>query len=122
MDNKIKLNDILNFLDSKSKKDVEVSTIETIVEFLNSDIAKDICDIVAESIEVDVDFHSYFTNMDGIRNLISLKETDKDSYYKIIHYESVLINIVVIATECPYIIVLTPDNLYNSFYLQLRFK
>lgn len=122
MDNKIKLNDILNFLDSKSKKDVEVSTIETIVEFLNSDIAKDICDIVAESIEVDVDFHSYFTNMDSIRNLIALKETDKDSYYKIIHYENVLINIVVIATECPYIIVLNPDNLYNSFYLQLRFK
>lgn len=120
---------ILNFLQNivfntkdAPKADDEVSSIEAIIDFINSDITAGIADIVIARLDCNIDFHSYFKDLASVDELIALKSEDVEQYYKIVYHESVLLNIMVMAVNCPYIIVLNPENLYKSYYLQLKFN
>lgn len=114
---------ILKFLHdlALTHSDIE-SPMDAIIEFINSDNTADIAEKVIDRLDCDIDFHSYFKSREAVEELIALKETDIETYYKVIHFESVIINIMVTVVNCPYIIVLNPENLHKSFYLQLRLK
>lgn len=100
----------------------DMSPMLAIIEFINGDITEGIADKIIDKLDIDIDFHSYFKDMESVNELIKLKETDIDTYYKVIHFENIILNIMVSVVNCPYIIVLNPDNLHKSYYLQLRFK
>lgn len=114
---------LLDFLHELANGDEEkYSPLETIVEFLNMPESIEIANVVSDNFSADIDFRSYFNDMDSIKELIKLKSDSPEEYYKILYYEELLLNIIIMAVKCPYIIVLNPDNLFNSFYLQLRIK
>lgn len=116
---------ILNFLHDiakTGKSSNNESPMDAIIEFINGDITEGIAEKVIKNISTNIDFHSYFKSKESLDELIALKETDTETYYKVIHYENVILNIMVSVVNCPYIIVLNPEDLNKSFYLQLRFK
>ena len=116
---------ILSFLHDLALNGAESnieSPMDAIVDFINSDITEGIAEKVIERLSINIDFHSYFKDQNSVAELITLKETDVETYYKVIYYESVILNVMVSVVNCPYIIVLNPDDLHKSYYLQLRLK
>jgi len=116
---------ILSFLHDLALNGAESnieSPMDAIVDFINSDITEGIAEKVIERLSINIDFHSYFKDRNSVAELIALKETDVETYYKVIYYENVILNVMVSVVNCPYIIVLNPDDLHKSYYLQLRLK
>lgn len=100
----------------------QASTIDAILEFLETDGINEMIDVIVENFKCDVDFHSYFKSIDTINKLLELKETDYTKYLEIIHLENILLNILLNMLNMAYTIVLNPKNLEESYFLAIKFK
>lgn len=117
------LNNILKYLHDLAMHD-KPNPLQSIVDFVTSDKAQQVFDKVLESIAADdcPDYYTYFITDEGIDNLVKLKDTDNEMYYKVIIYGTALINTLTRILEMPFVVVMTPDDLSKTYYIKLTTK
>ena len=117
------LDNILKFLRTKALND-RPHPLNSIVEFLNTERVQAVFEEVLESIAADEcpDYFTYFNSLDGINELVKLKDTDRELYYKVINCGTALINVLTRMLEMPFVIVITPEDLTKTYYIKLSAK
>ena len=98
--------------------------LQSIVEFVMSEKAQQVFDKVLESIAADdcPDYYTYFTSDEGIDELVKLKDTDNEMYYKVIIYGTAMVNTLTRILDMPFVVVIPPDDLSNTYYIKLITK
>lgn len=111
---------------TKTQKETnDYDGIKAIIELLHMEGADDCILQVAEKLTIDSeydDFYEHFENLDSVLNLICLKESDPQRYYNVVHFENILINILVSILGLKYRVVLNPEDLLHPYYLTLTHK
>ena len=117
------LNNILNFLRKLAMED-KPNPLLSIVDFVTSERAQQVFDKVLESIAADdcPDYYTYFITDEGIDELVKLKDTDNEMYYKVIVYGTARVNTLTRILDMPFVVVMTPDDLSNTYYIKLTTK
>jgi hypothetical protein len=117
------LNNILKYLHDLAMHD-KPNPLQSIVDFVTSEKAQQVFEKVLDSIVADgcPDYYTYFTSDEGIDNLLKLKDTDNEMYYKAIIYGTALINTLTRILEMPFVVVMTPEDLSKTYYIKLTTK
>lgn len=117
------LNNILKYLHDLAMHD-KPNPLQSIVDFVTSEKVQQVFEKVLDSIAADdcPDYHTYFTSDEGIDNLLKLKDTDNEMYYKVIIYGTALINTLTRILEMPFVVVMTPEDLSKTYYIKLTTK
>lgn len=113
---------LLNFLTKVANKNIFISALDSILEFLKTDGIDNIIDNIINNFKTTIDFHSYFISAESIEQLKELKSTDSNTYYQIIHLENILLNMLLNLMDMDYTIILNSDNLEESYFLAIKFK
>ena len=113
----------MNFLRKLAMED-KPNPLLSIVDFVTSERAQQVFDKVLESIAADdcPDYYTYFITDEGIDELVKLKDTDNEMYYKVIVYGTALVNTLTRILDMPFVVVMTPDDLSNTYYIKLTTK
>ena len=98
--------------------------LSAIVEFINTEPVQQIYETVVESVNAPEcpEYYTYFETDDDIEKLSTLKENDVNMYYKVISYETVLVNLLAKIINLPFFIVMPPDNLEKTYFIKLSTK
>ena len=117
------LNNILKYLHDLAMHD-KPNPLQSIVDFVTSEKAQQVFEKVLDSIAADgcPDYYTYFISDEGIDNLLKLKDTDNEMYYKAIIYGTALINTLTRILEMPFVVVMTPEDLSKTYYIKLTTK
>lgn len=117
------LTNILKYLHNLAMND-KPNPLQSIVEFVMSEKAQQVFDKVLESIAADdcPDYYTYFTSDEGIDELVKLKDTDNEMYYKVIIYGTAMVNTLTRILDMPFVVVIPPDDLSNTYYIKLITK
>lgn len=111
---------LIKFLKEKSNKKDDI--LKTIIEFLHTEQVLELVDRFKSKITAPINFHDYFDSVDSVNELINMKDSDPHTYYTVIYYETIFINIICKALDMPYTIVLAPEDLESSYFLVIKCK
>ena len=113
---------ILRFLESFNDGD-SPETFSSIVAFLQQDEVKDIIESISDRITCKYsDYLNYFDSTENIEKLIGLKEENPEKYYTVVHYSNLMLNLLCNILNMNQTIVLSPENLYKSYFLVIKVK
>lgn len=117
------LKTILNFLHKRAMEE-KSNPLEAIVEFINTEPVQQIYETVIDSVNAPEcpEYYTYFETDEDIEKLAELKESDANTYYKVISYETVLVNLLAKIINLPFFIVMPPDNLEKTYFIKLSAK
>jgi hypothetical protein len=101
----------------------ENTPLNAIITFLNEPMIVDMIQQIGEKMGCEYsDYTDYFWSQEDIQNLVTLKETEPEKYFTVIHYENLLLNVLTDLFDVKYTVVLNPLDIYSSYLLILKAK